>query len=359
MNFYLTFIHLKTSYKHIKRMLSSEDNVIYYGSRQEDFLMFIKGLLTLGNLKSHYIEILTSPASMELYSIAFTAKSANEHKNYEIFELLGDKLVNHCIVWYMVRRFPILKCSDGVEILARLQIKYGAKQSFYEIADRFGFWDFISASEDERIRNKKHLLEDAFEAFLGLTGLIIDEKIIIGSGYAIVYDLVKAIFDTIPISLKYENLCDSKTRLKELFDHLSGRIQYVENRDSELKLTSSMIYHFGVSELEDGKQKFKNRTTKCISKDCKSIPEYGIYELTHCSGHKQENEKYLLRQSCRHCFSNTVKCDHFTPTIIGSVGKASIKIDAQQKAATLALKYLNSMGFVRPIPDNYLKFNSI
>ena len=44
------------------------------------------------------------------------------NENYEPIEILGDSIVNCCIVWYLSRRFPQLNCQDGVKIIARLKI---------------------------------------------------------------------------------------------------------------------------------------------------------------------------------------------------------------------------------------------
>ena len=39
------------------------------------------------------------------------------------------------------------------------------------------FWDFISSSKDQRIREKKKLLEDVFEAIIGATYYILDNNL--------------------------------------------------------------------------------------------------------------------------------------------------------------------------------------
>ena len=95
---------------------------------------------------------------------------------------------------------------------------------------------------------KKKLLEDTFEAFIGVTELMIDEKIRHNVGYAIVYEILHSVFETVNISLKYEDLYDAKTRLKELFDLYNkgdsniGTLQYEETKDLETRLTTSLVY---------------------------------------------------------------------------------------------------------------------
>ena len=97
----------------------------------------------------------------------------------------------------MYERFPQLDCPQGVKVVARLRINYGAKKSFYKIADDLDFWEYISASEQERSRNRKSRLEDSLEAFMGATEMILNTTFCNGVGYAIIYDIMKKIFDTI------------------------------------------------------------------------------------------------------------------------------------------------------------------
>ena len=174
---------------------------------------------------------------MKLFSQAFTSSCADPENNYEIYEQLGDVTANKFIVWYMYRRFPQLKHPLGVKIVARLRINYGARQSFFKIGENLGFWQYITATEEIRSRKKKDLLEDCVESFIGVTEFLLDhiyEKP--GIGNIVIYDILKSIFDEIPISLKYEDLYDSKTRLKELFDfHKTklGKLKYTNIRDKE------------------------------------------------------------------------------------------------------------------------------
>lgn len=200
-------------------------NNIYLGSRGDDFKKMITGLLERGKLKPKYIDMLTDKNSMKAYGNAFTGKSADPVKNYERFEQIGDVTANKFIVWYAYRRFPQLDCTAGVKVVARLRINYGAKQFFGPLGEKLGFWPFISAAEDGterntyyRVRNKKDLLEDCVESFIGCTEFLLDKAFRPGVGYGIIYDILADIFDEFEMSLKYEDLYDSKTRLKETFD---------------------------------------------------------------------------------------------------------------------------------------------
>jgi dsRNA-specific ribonuclease len=287
-------------------------NIIYSGTRGASFKNLIKNILERSNLKPKYIEELTSDENMKIYDQAFTAASANPKKNYEIFEQMGDLSVNKFIVWYSYRRFPQLECPLGVKVIARIRINYGSRQSFSEIGEQLGFWPFISAEEEERSRKKKDLLEDCVESFIGCTEQILDKKYRPGVGYAIVYDILSSIFDKIDISLKYNDLYDAKTRLKELFDahkEQLGTWVYIDTRED--MLAESIIYQVppGVSNKPINKQ----NGTEMIS----------------------EARRDWVR--------------------LGS-GKAAKKADAQQKAAEEGLKKLNDFGWIKEIPDEYKFF---
>jgi dsRNA-specific ribonuclease len=270
--------------------------IIYNGSRGNDFKELIFNLLKKAKLKTHYINILLDENSLEYYNKAFTSDTADIENNYEVFEQLGDITANKFIVWYMHRRFPKLMCSQGVKVVARLRINYGAKQSFSNIADKMGFWDFITASEEERSRCKKPLLEDTFEAFIGVTEYLIDTKIRECVGYSVVYNILENLFNEIQISLKYEDLYDAKTRLKELFDfygvEVLGTIKYESLKNMEEKIT------------------------------CATITQY------------KGNERILLGE-----------------------GVASLKIDAEQRAALKAIEVLKRRGFSKTVPEIYSFFS--
>lgn len=275
-------------------MASSE--LIYKGVRGKAFQNIIVGLLKRGNLTSLQINTFTNEQSMKIYDQAFTSSTANPEINYEMFEQLGDVTVNKFIVWYMYRRFPQLKCPLGVKVVARLRINYGARQSFAMLGDRLGLWDFISASEEERSRRKKDLLEDCVESVIGATEMLIDSNHRPGVGQIIVSDMLTTMFDEIPISLKYEDLYDAKTRLKEIYDfhkNFLGQLKYASVRDE-----STGIF---------------------------------VTTITDAS----------FRDLCG---------------IIGK-GSATKQKDAEQRAADMALITLKKKGFVKTVPPEYEMFS--
>jgi dsRNA-specific ribonuclease len=267
----------------------------YFGKRDESFKNMLKNILQRGNIKPKYIELLLNEDGMRLYSKIFTHSSIDPNNNYEFYETLGDSTANKCIVWYLSRRFPELNCPEGVKVIARLKIHLVSKDTFFAFAQSLNMWPFISAMTDIRQTKMKKVLEDVFEAFIGATELLIDEKIKQGVGYSIVYNIIASILDQVDISLEYEVLFDAKTRLKEIFDKFVkqgiGKLDYEAVRDDKLFTVNAV----------------------------RILP----------NGTKQ-----LL-----------------------STAKASLKIDAEQKAAEIAIRTLLGMGFEKPVPVEYLKFS--
>ena len=262
------------------------NTTIYHGRRGNEFKQLITGLLKKGKVKDKYLDILVSDTNMTLYSQAFTASTADPENNYEFYEQLGDVTANKFIVWYMSRRFPQLKCPLGVKVVARLKINYGARQTFSTIAENLGFWPFISAMEDARSRRKKDLLEDCFESFVGITESILDDQYRQGVGNAIVYDILKAVFDELPISLQYNDLYDAKTRFKELMDCYPdlGNWKFRDAREDQFSTSELFIHGAGksscvglgrASKKSDSQQKASEEGLRTLNRRgyMKTLPE--------------------------------------------------------------------------------------
>jgi dsRNA-specific ribonuclease len=269
---------------------------IYKGIRGEKFTYFLKQVLSLSNLNPQYYDILLDKESLELYDRVFTHKTADENNNYEHLEFLGDTTLNKAVAWYLSRRFPQLNCPEGVKVLTRLKINLISKKSFASFAKQLHFWNFVSADMEVRTMKMDKTLEDVFEAFFGATELIIDTRIQMGAGYSICYNIVEYLLDSRNISLKYNHLFDSKTRLKEIFDYFGDDLGVLKYQTEKVE----RIHYVKV---------------------------------------------LLLRNN-----GNSTK-------ILGE-GSAPLKADAQQRASAQAIHALGRMGYVKPLSDGYRIFCS-
>jgi dsRNA-specific ribonuclease len=237
---------------------------------------------------------------MALYSRAFTHQSIDAEQNYEFLEILGDATCNKIVVWYIKDRFPVLQNTAGVKVIARLRINLVSKKNFSLLAEKLGFDDFISCEKEIKEQKGKSLLEDVFEAFFGATETLLDSIVHSGAGYGICFKILKSIFDDLPISLKYEDLYDPITRLKETLDFYRSNLP---GRQCP-KLWGSML--------------FENTKT-----------EKG--QMVHLyQWDKTTRRKMLL-----------------------SMAEAPLLDDAKQLAATHALQMIEKEGYRRPIPEYY------
>lgn len=180
---------------------------------------FLKKVLSFSKLDEKYVHILTD--RIDMYQQAFTSPLVDAENNYELYEKLGDATANEALVWYFYTVFPQLRCPAGVKVIATLKNIYGSSEYFSKFAEMLGFWPYVKSTEEDirSLERKQKLLEDIFEAFIGVTKLILLEHFgYYGVGNEIAYTIMKALLDTQQISLKEEDLYDAKTRLKELFD---------------------------------------------------------------------------------------------------------------------------------------------
>ncbi len=151
-------------------------------------------------------------------------------------------------------------------------------------------WEFVTADEDVKTTKMKKTLEDVFEAFFGATSIIVNSKIKSNSGYNICYNIIKSLFNETEISLKYEDLYDAKTRLKETMDLHKDRgvLKYESERIENICYVKILLI--------------------------------------------QPNRRYVF---------------------LGK-GSAALKPDAEQKAATYAIQVLrNKLGIYKPVPEIY------
>lgn len=307
-----------------------------------------------GQLRAEYIEKITNDESMRMYKQAFTHESMDSMNNYEFLELLGDVTINKSIVWYFSRRFPQIDCKEGVQFLSRLKIAHVSKDSLSEKGDKLGFWPFIDASQDEKESHKRDLLEDVFEAFIGATERLIDNKVMQGAGYSICYNIIASIFDEMEISLRFEDLKDSISRLKELFDlhgERIGKFKYDWSRDDNTGLfTATVIRQF-------------NPTSKKISELYEEIGQLVFSSNKELFKHSDDPKFFnkigeIAYKSISDTGSFTIvsnKTMYKQRDVIGK-GSGYKKNIAMQGAALESLKILAEQGFVEIIPKIYTTF---
>lgn len=230
---------------------------IYYGKRDQKFVQLIDSILKISVSDKLRQKLWSDPKCLHYFGMAFTHSTAGP-QNYEFLEILGDNSLNKCVFWYLSRRFPQLNGPGGSDMLARLKINTIKKESLASIAESLQFWNFISISNEKRNdpKEKLSLLEDVCEAFFAVVELMIDEHTQIGIGYSVVYNIFSKLLDQKEIHIKYEEIVDANTRIKELFQiyrysNLIGKYEYQKQKDPSGKY---IFYTSVVQTLPDGKR---------------------------------------------------------------------------------------------------------
>lgn len=188
-------------------------------------------LLRRVRIKRKYVMTLFSDdATVQRFCAAFTHNSVDAHTNYEWLEILGDATVNKAITFYITHRFPFLCTPEGVKVIARLKINLVSGKQLAAMTDRLGLSDFIRVAVPMHDGQVQSLREDVFEAFIGALEVSIDSLVEPGAGYGVCYRLVASLLDEQDLSLRYEDLYDAVTRVKETFDFfkqdLWGNVKY-------------------------------------------------------------------------------------------------------------------------------------
>lgn len=338
-------------------------------SDHKHFKEFIVSILTkYGYIKPSAITKFTDPESMKLFRQAFTHKSVAGANNYELFEFQGDTVVNLATVEYLRSRFPRIV---SVKWLTRLKHNLISKKHLGLLAEKAGFFEHVGYSKewandkllnmDDPHTNTEYmsLLEDTFEAFVGCLVEIVDARTTKGVGYAIAYNIVCSFLDTIPISLKYEDVFDSKSRLKELYDKLDwnfkGSIQvYKDDKSGEHIAT---VYGYPVRRkkvaLKDIDEQVDKETNQQYQEEAQKFMGRKVDDTV-----AEEMAAHFLRIARQQAVYGTSR-DKVRARLMGSVlgkGRAVTKMDAEKMAANDALETLKrKYNIVGVVPYVYEK----
>lgn len=198
-----------------------------------NFPNFIRKILE-NVLNEEHIEMLTTPECLVEFTKAFTRVSIDPIHNNEYYEIIGDMTSNKVVVDYFSKRFKHLFGSGDaakgemgpVAIMSRLKQRYISKTIYSKFAESLGFWEFIRRLPEEE-KDKTRMCEDAFEAFIGCTEKLVEEKIRFdddevfeGVGFAIVKKIITPLLENLNINesdLTKETLYDPKSQLNSLY----------------------------------------------------------------------------------------------------------------------------------------------
>lgn len=165
------------------------------------------------------------PNDMNLFLTAFTHSSyCNENKgveSYERLEFLGDKVIDFVVSEYLYKSEHI---EEGE--MTKIRAAHVCEDALYEYSINCDFSKYLRLGKGEEHtggRNKKTILADVFEAFIG--ALYLDQGIEITREF---------IYGTVieSIKRKEEIFSDYKSALQELVQTNKKSIEYVVINES-------------------------------------------------------------------------------------------------------------------------------
>ena len=185
----------------------------------------IKTILVSHKVSTDYsvIDILTDMPVIEEYWVkCFTHSSIDPVNNYEMFEYIGDKSLSYNFVKYAYGRFGSrLNEKNGT----LLTITYMSKLYQSGLSAKMGLPELLRY--DPEVPDASiHMKEDLFEAFAGCLDIVGDNKLQLGVGSLLVYNLLLSLFKDTRIDID-DIKKDPRTILKEIYDKMGwGELKY-------------------------------------------------------------------------------------------------------------------------------------
>jgi hypothetical protein len=172
-----------------------------------------------GESRNQYARILISDEAMVIWVVVFTDPSVdrNGDSNYQLYELLGDRILGAAFSNFVVSRHP----GITEEILTNINATYMSKFKQKEQANNLGLNKWVRTNTDITV----HTSEDLFESLFGGLYKIGDTLIGKGNGYALCSNLITNLYYDLEINFD-EILTQPITQIKEIFEKLNWTNQF-------------------------------------------------------------------------------------------------------------------------------------
>lgn len=166
--------------------------------------------------RNDYAKILISDEAMKIWVVAFTDPTfdRNIDSNYELLELLGDRVLSAIFSNFIISRYP----GITEETLTKINSTYMSKVKQKEKAKYLRLHKWVRTSIDITI----HTSEDVFESTFGALYKIGDNFIGKGNGYALCTNFITELYHDLQINLDLI-MADPITQVKEIFEKLNWR----------------------------------------------------------------------------------------------------------------------------------------
>ena len=214
------------------------------------------------------LKCVLAPQNLGEFKIAFTHPSAGAERDYQLYEFLGDAVINEFVPFYLRWRFPRIVSVKWVTRLKHTLIsgKFLAKLVRAEGIDAYAIYGdgpFSCSAGRSLVGMRKEIeknpdldnnafylamIEDIMEAFFGcLTTLIVNSGKPHGVATEVSHNILKSIFGPFEIPHRFEDVFDPVSRLKEVY----------ESRVRGYKWPNDQSYKFEKFEFPDGSVKFQ------------------------------------------------------------------------------------------------------
>jgi dsRNA-specific ribonuclease len=213
---------------------------LYDGIRDESFKNLIRTMLTESGISKKYITVLLKDENFSYFSTSFIDVSYDSDNNYFALSSLGHQTLTKSMMWYFIKRYPLLNRVDSKGILSRLKNKHMETKTLAKYMDEhFKVWDYISMEEvtrnymsnPQKVHLRLEVIQKVLEAMCASIECILDNEYqTIGVGYSIVNGFITYLIESIQISFKHEDLYDRVSVINDLKqtiqNNLNGRIVY-------------------------------------------------------------------------------------------------------------------------------------
>ena len=188
-------------------------------------------------LMKHYL----SPRSLEVFQQAITAsdysvkRSVDRKMNdYEVYEMLGDRVLESGLVHYLKKRFPDITQEE----LTNLKIYFLSTQQQQRLALELGLTKYLISGFKTDLED---VYEDIFEAFTEAL-VVVGDQMAPGLGTVIANAFIAYIFDKIHIEPGNKMYKSSITRVKELYNQLRRKQPWFEFQDIGTAYTITLSF---------------------------------------------------------------------------------------------------------------------
>lgn len=248
-------------------------------SARPDFREFINDMLTRMGLGEPELKILFGQQNQDRnykeFAKCFVTRGADPQFNYEVNELAGDLCLNQAVIMYFLK---ILNSTQEakrdrekaagrdyqpdsrlVDYFNKLKAVYINKETFVDIANRFGFNDFmVYGARDAKNDPDAKFLCDSIESFIGCFELLVDRYIEPHYSHRYVLNFVAYVYNSRYINYNPSHVYEPVTLLKETNDATKpkngdGFTYTVGPDDRDANLT--VVYRTDFTTGPDGRQR--------------------------------------------------------------------------------------------------------